>query len=283
MVFCAAEIPAISRSLTKAAAAQPPFPQRAPFRVHDVVQVVVTPWSHFLQTATHCSTSFGLYEGYRSVAHLFIVPVASCSGEHAVTTTARTSKAAKRRMKVRPADDPMLTPNSDFRQCLPTTVHYRTALFQFSAYKKAGVLLNTRYEGSGGRPARIAAPAFVAQLRAMSLLFSCCRSAEEPGFKGPQAFARCGLPGLKCIRMKTLDPPAPVLPRLNRISPTGGSQCGSGRGTRGVLRNYDSIKSKQLASSRPELTEASTLEFGRSNCARFPSLIAPLHAWNDSF
>jgi hypothetical protein len=27
--------------------------QRAPFKVHDVVQVVVTPWSHFLQTATH--------------------------------------------------------------------------------------------------------------------------------------------------------------------------------------------------------------------------------------
>ena len=108
--------------------------QRAPLRVHDVVQVVVTPWSHFLQTATHCSISFGLYEGYRSVAHLFIVPVASCSGEHEVTTTARASKAAKRRMKLRPADDPMLTPNSDFRQCLPTTVHYRTALFQFPAY-----------------------------------------------------------------------------------------------------------------------------------------------------
>ena len=132
--------------------------QRAPLRVHDVVQVVVTPWSHFLQTATHCSISFGLYEGYRSVAHLFIVPVASCWGEHEVTTTARASKAAKRRMKPRPADDPMLTPNSDFRQCLPTTVHYRTALFQFPAYKKAGALLNTRYEGSGGRPARIAAP-----------------------------------------------------------------------------------------------------------------------------
>lgn len=27
--------------------------QRAPFKVHDVVQVVVTPWSHFLQAATH--------------------------------------------------------------------------------------------------------------------------------------------------------------------------------------------------------------------------------------
>jgi hypothetical protein len=27
--------------------------QRAPFNVHDVVQVVVTPWSHFLQAATH--------------------------------------------------------------------------------------------------------------------------------------------------------------------------------------------------------------------------------------
>jgi hypothetical protein len=84
-------------------------PQRAPFRVHDVVQVVVTPWSHFLQTATHCSISFGLYEGYRSVAHFLRDPVASCSGEHEVVTTARASKAAKRRMKLRPADDPMLT------------------------------------------------------------------------------------------------------------------------------------------------------------------------------
>src|SRR5258705_5574800 len=82
-------------------------PERAPIRVHDVVQVVVTPWSHFLQTATHCSISFGLYEGYRSVAHFLRDPVASCSGEHEVVTTA-TSKAAKRRMKLRPADDPML-------------------------------------------------------------------------------------------------------------------------------------------------------------------------------
>ena len=199
----------------------------------------MTPWSHFLQTATHCSISFGLYEGYRSVAHLFIVPVASCWGEHEVTTTAKASKAAKRRMKLRPADDPMLTPNSDFRQCLPTTVHYRTALFQFPAYKKAGALLNTRYEGSGGRPARIAAPAFVAQLRAMSChcSFHVAGAQRNPDSKRPQAFARCGLPGLKCIRMKTLDPPAPVLPRLNRISPTGESQMWfRPRNTRGVAK-----------------------------------------------
>src|SRR5258705_7851635 len=33
-----------------------------------------------------------------------------------------------------------------------------TALFQFPAYKKAGALLNTRYEVSNGRPMPIAAP-----------------------------------------------------------------------------------------------------------------------------
>ena len=212
--------------------------QRAPLRVHDVVQVVVTPWSHFLQTATHCSISFGLYEGYRSVAHLFIVPVASCSGEHEVTTTARASKAAKRRMKLRPADDPMLTPNSDFRQCLPTTVHHRTALFQFPAYKKAGALLNTRYEGSGGRPAPIAAPRRSQRnCEQCHCSFHVAGAQRNPDSKRPQAFARCGLPGLKCIRMKTLDPPAPVLPRLNRISRTGESQMWfRPRNTRGVAK-----------------------------------------------
>jgi len=167
--------------------------QRAPLSVHSVVLVFVTPWSHFLQTATHCSISFGLYEGYRSVAHLFIVPVASCSGEHEITTTARASKAAKRRMKLRPADDPMLTPNSDFRQCLPTTVHYRTALFQFPAYKKAGALLNTRYEGSGGRPARIAAPRRSQRnCEQRHCSFHVAGAQRNPDSKRPQAFARCG-------------------------------------------------------------------------------------------
>jgi hypothetical protein len=34
--------------------------QWAPFNVHEVVQVVVTPRSHFLQTATHWSIDFEL-------------------------------------------------------------------------------------------------------------------------------------------------------------------------------------------------------------------------------
>src|SRR5467141_1094764 len=36
--------------------------------------------------------------------------------------------------------------------------HRDTELFQFPAYKKAGALLNTRYEVSDGRPVPIAAP-----------------------------------------------------------------------------------------------------------------------------
>ena len=34
--------------------------QRAPFSVQEVLQVVVTPWSHCLQTATHWSKDLGL-------------------------------------------------------------------------------------------------------------------------------------------------------------------------------------------------------------------------------
>src|SRR6266403_5022880 len=43
----------------------------------------------------------------------------------------------------------------------------------------------------------------------MSLLFSCSRRADESRIKRPQAFARCGLPGSKCIRMKNARPASP--------------------------------------------------------------------------
>ena len=36
------------------------FGQRAPFKVHDVAQVVVTPFSHLIHASTHCLRSFGL-------------------------------------------------------------------------------------------------------------------------------------------------------------------------------------------------------------------------------
>jgi hypothetical protein len=58
------------------------FCQRAPFRVHDVVQVVVMPFSHLMHTATHCLISFGSYDGKTAVAHFFAIAVESPSGEH---------------------------------------------------------------------------------------------------------------------------------------------------------------------------------------------------------
>ena len=40
--------------------------------MHDVAQVVVTPLSHLMQAATYCLISFGLYDGKRLAAHLFV-------------------------------------------------------------------------------------------------------------------------------------------------------------------------------------------------------------------
>ena len=42
----------------------------APFRLQAVAHVVVTPRSHLMQAAMHCSLSLGLYDGNMSVAHL---------------------------------------------------------------------------------------------------------------------------------------------------------------------------------------------------------------------
>ena len=52
--------------------------------------------------------SFGLYDGYMSVAHLLIDPVVSFSGVHETKTTARANKVAKHRMKTFPANGFML-------------------------------------------------------------------------------------------------------------------------------------------------------------------------------
>jgi hypothetical protein len=48
---------------SRKASPYPDGPQRAPFNVHDVEQVVVTPRLHLMQTATHWSNTFGLYDG----------------------------------------------------------------------------------------------------------------------------------------------------------------------------------------------------------------------------
>jgi hypothetical protein len=64
--------------------------------VQEVLHVVVTPWSHFLQAATHWSKDFGLKAGYSSFAQLLMDPVVSLSGEQALITRARAAKAAKR-------------------------------------------------------------------------------------------------------------------------------------------------------------------------------------------
>src|SRR5882757_6575420 len=58
-----------------------PAPYRAPFRVHEVEQVVTLPWSHLMQTATHWSMTFGLYWVYRLVAQLLVDPVTSGSDQ----------------------------------------------------------------------------------------------------------------------------------------------------------------------------------------------------------
>jgi hypothetical protein len=46
-----------------------------------------------MQAATHCSSTFGLYDGNESLAHLFVEPATSPSGEQEakpiVTTRAR--------------------------------------------------------------------------------------------------------------------------------------------------------------------------------------------------
>ncbi len=42
--------------------------QRAPFSVHDVEQVILTPLLHAWQTAMHCSRLLGLYDEYSLAA-----------------------------------------------------------------------------------------------------------------------------------------------------------------------------------------------------------------------
>jgi hypothetical protein len=58
----------------------------------------VLPWSHLMQAPTHWSRSFGSYEGYRLVAHLFVDPVTSLSGLHEAISKAIGNKTTKRRM-----------------------------------------------------------------------------------------------------------------------------------------------------------------------------------------
>jgi len=75
------------------------FDQRAPFKVQDVAQVVVTPLSHLMHAATHCLKSFRLYDGKRLAAHLLVVPVTSPSGEQETIRTARIIRPAARSMR----------------------------------------------------------------------------------------------------------------------------------------------------------------------------------------
>jgi len=66
--------------------------------VHDVEQVVVVPCSHLMQAAMHCWSTFGLYDGNESVAHLFVWPEASPSGEQEYMTMATTKARLRLRL-----------------------------------------------------------------------------------------------------------------------------------------------------------------------------------------
>jgi hypothetical protein len=70
--------------------------QRAPFNVHDVVQVVVVPRSHWVQAPMHCSKTIRLYEEYSFAMHELVEPVTSPSGEQEAINKPMGSKAAKR-------------------------------------------------------------------------------------------------------------------------------------------------------------------------------------------
>jgi hypothetical protein len=73
--------------------------QRAPFRVQDIEHVVVTPFWHLTNAATHCLKSFASYDGKRSLSHLFVLPVTSLAGEHETKTTAKPTRTTMRRMR----------------------------------------------------------------------------------------------------------------------------------------------------------------------------------------
>jgi hypothetical protein len=72
---------------------------RAPFRVQDVVQVVVTPFWHFLQAATHWSIAFGLYDGKFCTMHCSTAPVVSSSGRQAAVSSTAATNSAHRNME----------------------------------------------------------------------------------------------------------------------------------------------------------------------------------------
>jgi hypothetical protein len=167
-------------------------------------------------------------------------------------------------MKLRGADDPMLTPNSDFRQCLPTTVHYRTALFQFPLIKSWGTTEHALRGFGRTTGANCWPEPFVAQLRAMSLLFSYCRSAEEPGFKKVAGICALRPTGLK---MHSYENARSAGPGASKTEPNichwGVANCSSRRGTSGVLRNYDSV------TCLVAVTAASTLEVFSFSDVRF--------------
>jgi hypothetical protein len=67
--------------------------------VHDVEQVVGVPLLHLTQTSTHWSCAFGLYEGKRPVAHLFVEPVTSPSGAQEAAISPVSNNAATLRIE----------------------------------------------------------------------------------------------------------------------------------------------------------------------------------------
>jgi hypothetical protein len=67
---------------------------RAPFRVQEVVQVVMLPRSHLMQALTHWFMIFGLNRGYREVAQPLVDPVTSGSDPQADTIMAAAVRTA---------------------------------------------------------------------------------------------------------------------------------------------------------------------------------------------
>src|SRR6185503_6406453 len=80
----------------------------APLSVQAVEQVVITPRSQAMQTATHCFLSLGLYALYSLRAQLSTEPVTSLllSGVHAASAAADRKMAMMTRMLVAPTRSP---------------------------------------------------------------------------------------------------------------------------------------------------------------------------------
>jgi hypothetical protein len=75
--------------------------------MQDVEHVVMTPFWHLMQAATHCLKSFESYDGKRSLSHLLVLPVTSLAGEHETRIRAKPMRTTMRRMRPPKLEQPI--------------------------------------------------------------------------------------------------------------------------------------------------------------------------------